>query len=82
MKNSTIENYLKDLIFLLKENALKAVVEKKKLAYENLKEYNYSLGYLMAYHEVISLLQQQAMAFGISLESLGLHDIDPEKDLL
>jgi hypothetical protein len=52
------------------------------LAYENVKDYNYSLGYLMAYHEVISLLQQQAVAFGISLESLGLHDIDPENDLL
>ena len=82
MKNSTIENYLNDLIFILKENALKAVKEKNKLSEENEKDYSYSLGYLMAYHEVISLFQQQAIAFGISLESLRLHDIDPGNDLL
>lgn len=40
------------------------------------------LGRLMAYHEVISLMQQQARAFGVPLENLNLNDIDPERGLL
>ena len=36
----------------------------------------------MAFHEVISLMQQQVQAFGIPLEDLGLDDIQPEKELL
>jgi hypothetical protein len=42
----------------------------------------YRLGALMAFHSVISLLQQQARAFGIPLEELDLSDVDPERDLL
>ena len=42
----------------------------------------FSLGRLMAFHEIISLMQQQASAFGISFEEIGLGDIDPERDLL
>jgi hypothetical protein len=42
----------------------------------------FALGRLMAFHEVISLMQQQAQAFGITLEEIGLDDIQPEKDLL
>jgi hypothetical protein len=36
----------------------------------------------MAYHEIVSLIQQQAEAFGIPIEDIGLSDISPEKDLL
>lgn len=36
----------------------------------------------MAYYEVVSLMQQQAVAFGIEAQSLGLDDISPERDLI
>ncbi|WP_214467820.1 hypothetical protein [Microbacterium flavescens] len=42
----------------------------------------FEAGRLFAYVEVISLMQQQAVAFGIDLTELGLDDIDPERDLL
>jgi hypothetical protein len=43
---------------------------------------DYDLGRLMAYHEVISFMQQQAIGFGISLNQIGLEDFDPERKLL
>lgn len=39
-------------------------------------------GRKMAYVYVLSLMQQQAGAFGIPLEDLGLDGLDPERDLL
>lgn len=38
-------------------------------------------GLASAYHDVISLMQQQAEAFDIPLRELKLHDIDPDRDL-
>jgi hypothetical protein len=71
--------YLRDLGVLLKETALKAREERKSASED---EREYAEGRLMAMHEVVSLMQQQAHAFGIELETLGLADIEPEKDLL
>ena len=42
----------------------------------------YNLGYLMAWHEIVSLMQSQATQFNIDLQSIGLEGIDPERDLL
>ena len=39
-------------------------------------------GSLMAFHAVISLLQQQALAFQIPLADLDLADIEPMKELV
>lgn len=36
----------------------------------------------MAFHEVLSLLVQQAVAFGIALDDLGLAGFDPDAELL
>lgn len=36
----------------------------------------------MAWHEIVSLMQQQAGAFGLTNEDVGLAGIDPERDLL
>jgi hypothetical protein len=75
------KNYLVDLCLIIKENAIKAKKESELLKQEkNSKEY--SLGYLMAYHEIVSLIQQQANAFGIELTEIKMKDINPEKDLL
>jgi len=74
------KNYLMDLCLIIKENAIKAKKESELLRQGNNKEY--SLGYLMAYHEIVSLIQQQANAFGIELIEIKMKDINPEKDLL
>ncbi len=42
---------------------------------------NFKAGYLMGFHRVVSLMQQQAAAFGLELDELGLADIDPNRDL-
>lgn len=43
---------------------------------------DYDRGRQFAYYEVISLLVQQADAFGVDRAALGLEHIDPERDLL
>ncbi|QDU62780.1 hypothetical protein Pan216_36500 [Planctomycetes bacterium Pan216] len=45
-------------------------------------ESSHDISYLMAYHEIVSLMQSQAHAFGIPLEEIALGDIDPERELL
>jgi hypothetical protein len=42
---------------------------------------NFEAGYLMAFHRVISLLQQQAPAFGLEVSEVGLEGVDPNRDL-
>jgi hypothetical protein len=80
MDKSQYENYLLDLGVLLKEKALEAKEAKDTLSDHEARDYE--LGRLMAYHEVISLMQQQAIGFGISLDQIGLEDFDPERKLL
>jgi hypothetical protein len=41
----------------------------------------FDAGYLMGFHRVISLMQQQAPAFGIEVGDIGLEGIDPNRDL-
>lgn len=71
--------YLKDLIPLLIEKAREARSARDRGSREELVLANERL---LAFHEVISLLQQQAVAFGIPFADLGLDRIDPERDLL
>jgi hypothetical protein len=42
---------------------------------------SFAAGRLIAHHEVISLMQQQAETFGLHLSALGLDDINPDTDL-
>ncbi|MCU7556015.1 hypothetical protein OCL06_15600 [Alteromonas sp. ASW11-19] len=79
MTNEKFKNYVYDLGVILKEKALDAKVEKDKSA--GAKDTDYNLGYLMAYYEVVSLMQQQANSFEIELSEIGLDDIDPELEL-
>ncbi len=74
--NEKAKNYLLDLGMLLREKALEAKESKKESGSE------YDLGRLMAYHEVVSLMRQQAEAFGIEFSELNLEGLDPEQDLL
>ena len=72
-------NYLRDLGHILRDHALRARAERDRAGDG---DGGYALGRLMAYHEVISLMQNQAVAFGLKLEQLCLEDIEPETDLI
>ena len=74
--NTRAANYLLDLGMLLREMALEA----KKTSIEN--ESEYDLGRVMAYYEVISLMQQQAKTFEIELSDLNMEEFDPDQKLL
>lgn len=74
-----IELYVRDLSVLLKEQARDSKARSQAVAEP---QRAFELGRLMAFHEVISLMQQQAQAFGIPLETIGLDDIHPERELV
>lgn len=73
-------NYLQDLGELLKRSALDARARRDSLSAGD--ERAFESGRVTAYYEVISLMQQQAVAFGIELADLALDDLDPDRDLL
>lgn len=79
MTPSTESLYLRDLGVLLKEIALRA---KKEALTASPGDRGFALGRLMAMHEVISLMQQQASAFGLDVKDIGLDGISPERDLV
>lgn len=70
------ENYLHDLGILIKDMA----VESKQTASQT--QTDFATGYMAGFHRVVSLMQQQAGAFNIPLEKLGLDGIDPDADLV
>lgn len=75
-ESSVAADYLHDLGRQLSEYAFEA----KKQADECGRS-DFVCGYLLGFHRVVSLMQQQAESFGIPLEDLGLEEIDPDIDL-
>jgi hypothetical protein len=43
---------------------------------------SFAQGRAMAYYEVVSLMHQQATAFGLPFADVGLQGINPDRDLL
>jgi hypothetical protein len=76
MTRNVYKNYLYDLGIILREEAIKIKKESKDTSDDFVK------GKLMAYYEIISLLKQQAKAFGIDLSDLNLSNFDEYKELL
>ena len=74
MRSEKYENYLADLGALTKQEAREAIED--HMAARNTERESYACGYKMAYHHFVTLMQQQAHAFGIELQELSLHDID------
>jgi len=70
------ENYCHDLGQLIREMALEA-----KQDYVS-KETDFAAGYMAGFHRIVSLMQQQCVAFGVPLEKSRLDGIDPDKDLV
>jgi len=73
--------YLFDLGYEIKRSALGARQEKAN-ANENSEDRQFQSGRLMAYYEVVSLMQQQAAGFDIPLTDIRLDDIEPDRDLI
>jgi hypothetical protein len=69
-------NYLRDLVGLIVEKSKEAKQERDS------SNSDYDIGRLMAYHEVVSLIQQQAEVFDLSYDEIGMPQINPEIDLL
>ena len=73
-------NYLGDLGFLLREQAITA--RDACVAASGTDDAAYQAGRVIAYYEVLSLLASQAEAFHLPLEDLRLDGFDPEEELL
>lgn len=69
-------NYLLDLGSLLRERAIAA---REKAAHSS---DDFDLGAAHAYYETLSLLENQAIAFGLPAEDVGLKDFDVDRELL
>jgi hypothetical protein len=74
---STAENFILDLGALVKEGALKAVASSQASGMDQ-----FEAGRAIAWYEVVSLVLQQAAAFGMSPSQVGLSEFDAERDLL
>ena len=70
------ESYCLDLGTLVREIAMDAKERHQKQNTE------FSSGYLIGMYRIITLMQQQAEAFGMSLEAINLDGLDPEADLI
>ncbi|MGH8057088.1 MAG: hypothetical protein ACREOH_07595, partial [Candidatus Entotheonellia bacterium] len=65
---------------LVTEHALEAVAERERHRGQTAQEF-YD-GYVLGFHRIVSLMQQQALAFGIDLKTLRLDGIEPDRDLV
>jgi hypothetical protein len=78
MSEDTYKNYLRDLVYLLRERggeALRRSREPGEMA-------EFEQGRSMAYIEVLSLMQHQADAFQLPRDELLLSGFDPENDAI
>lgn len=73
--------YLFDLGDDIKRRAFEAKAERDG-SRRGSEEYSLHMGRLLAFNEVISIMQQNASGLGISLDDLRLHDVDPDRDLV
>ena len=77
--SETHANYLRDLGQLVREAGQEARLSAQAAAGG---DRDFERGRLMAYYEVLSLMQQQAVAFDLPLEDLALDGLDPNRDLI
>jgi hypothetical protein len=73
------KNFMLDLGGLLREEALRA--RQAFRAAKGTGDEAYQSGRTMAYYEVLSLLVDQAKAFGLPIAELNLDGLDPESYL-
>lgn len=62
------------------EFAMAAVTERKK--HRGQPAQGFYDGYVLGFQRTVSLMQQQALAFGLDLKELKLDGIEPDRDLV
>ncbi len=77
---SSLSNCTHDIFTEIKQSALNAKSNKLRATSEE--DEMYAFGYLMAYHEVMSLIVQQLDAFGIDKAKFSLDEFNPDFELL
>jgi hypothetical protein len=81
MRDEVYENYLRDLGFILKENAEKAKEDLR--AATSSEDQSFRSGFRMVYYDVVTIIQQQQIAVHeVTNEDLGFDDFDPDQDVL
>jgi len=75
---------MSDTYALFTHDLVDLIIEKSRQAKEARDESNgdFEIGQLMAFHDVVTLIQQQAEVFGIPPEAIGLSGVNPDIDLL
>ncbi len=76
MNDDKLKNYMVDIVFLLKEKALK--LKNEPISDKDL----FKKGELMGYYDILSIMIAQADIFEISLSEIGLNNFNPDSDLL
>jgi hypothetical protein len=76
---TTEANYLRDLGRLIRDEALLAKMAAGAAIGD---QRSFESGRLMAYYEVLSLMTQQGVAFGLSPESFSSESFDPDSLLV
>jgi hypothetical protein len=74
-----LENYIREISCLLKDCAKQAKVDADHPKEGDSADFN--AGFLMAYHQVIAIMKNQAPIFDLTQAEINLADIDPERDL-
>ncbi|MEZ4864117.1 MAG: hypothetical protein R3C14_22575 [Caldilineaceae bacterium] len=68
-------SFVRDVVLLLRAN----VAGIKQSASSS---FDFEKGRLFAYYEVLSLIQQQAKAFGIDMAEINMQDFNADRDVL
>ena len=80
MGKESLRNYIQEISCLLKDYARQAKVDADHPKEGDSADFN--AGFLMAYHQVIAVMKNQAPFFDLKQKDIGLADIDPERDLI
>ena len=75
------QDFLLHLGGVLKSRALEAVIE-RNAEVKGGQGRIFESGRVLAFNEVLSIMQQEASGFGIALSDLQLEDITPDRDVV
>ena len=80
MDPKAYSNYCLELGTLIREAAVEG--KRQMESAQERVDRSYEMGRQMAYHEIVSLMRQQAKACGLSMPDIGLDGLDPMRDIL
>lgn len=80
MNKESFKNYIQEINSLIKDYGRQAKVDANNPKEGDSADFND--GFLMAYHQVIAVMKNQAPFFDLTQEEVNLADIEPERDLI